>query len=475
MSWKNVKHHLSDQFSIRTRLTLFYSIAAFSVLTIITLFLYWESINILYRADYQFLSDEVDSIQNVLHNHNIRNIELRQAIIDIPTHPAGSIYQYYTRIYDETNHVIMETPGINQVRLPDKNIKPMIYKKSYRWFSKHHTNYLLVQSPVKLADNKIGHVQVILNISWQHTLISDREYLILVLLASAISSLFLGFYITNRGMKSLYVLTSQVENITVTSLHQRINPDELPKDLKSLGITFNQMLNRMESSFVRLKQFSSDLAHELRLPINNLIGETEIALSGNHTIDDYQQVMMSNLEEYQRISHLIENILFLSHAENPQLEIQKIMLDVRKEVSLICEYYQPMAEEKNICVQYEGHANFYGNSIMFRRMISNLLANALKYTESQGLIKFHLSADDHHTKIILTDTGIGIAKEHLPKLFDRFYRVDSARSQQSGGTGLGLAIVKSIVDLHRGNISIRSEINVGTAITMLFPVAIHHE
>src|SRR5438132_6660192 len=148
-------------------------------------------------------------------------------------------------------------------------------------------------------------------------------------------------------MRSLYLLTNQVKNITVTSLHQRIDPENLPKELKSLGLAFNQMLDRMESSFTRLKQFSSDLAHELRMPINNLIGETEIVISRDHSLADYQQVMMSHLEEYQRISHLIENILFLSRAENPHMEIEKTWLNLQDEIAFICEYYEALAEEKN--------------------------------------------------------------------------------------------------------------------------------
>ena len=298
---------------------------------------------------------------------------------------------------------------------------------------------------------------------------SDRKYLIIALFISAIASLLLGFYITQRGMRSLYLLTNRVKTITVTSLHQRTDPDSLPKELKTLAIAFNQMLDRIECSFVRLKQFSSDLAHELRMPINNMIGETEIVLSGNHSITEYQQVMMSNLEEYQRVSHMIENILFLSRAENPQLEIQKTLLNIHDEIACICEYYEAMAEEKNISVTHEGKASMHGNSIMFRRMISNLLSNALKYTPENGWIRFSISSDNNQIKITLSDNGIGIASEHLPKIFDRFYRVDSARSQQSGGTGLGLAIVKSIVDLHRGKIDITSELDAGTNISIIFP------
>lgn len=473
MFLKNARPGILNKISIRTRLTLFYSIAAFILLTVITIFLYWETINILYKADYQFLSDEVETIQHILQNKKINKAALKDEVINSPTQTSDSIYRYYIRVVDEKNQVLIETPEISRILLPDSNLNithKHVYKKNYRWYSNHDTNYLLVQAPVRFSNNSLGAIQIVLDISYQHLIMSDRKFLIIALLVSALSSLFLGFFVTHRGMRSLYVLTDTVKKITATSLHQRIDPKSLPKELNPLGVAFNQMLDRIESSFVRLKQFSSDLAHELRIPINNMIGETEITLSRNHSINEYQQVLMSNLEEYHRVSQLIENILFLSRAENPQLEIQKTMLNVHDEIAVVIEYYQAMADEKNITVTFEGKAEMRGNSIMFRRMISNLLSNSLKYTHVNGWIKLSITSQHHHVKITFSDNGIGIPPEHLPKVFDRFYRVDSARSQQSGGIGLGLAIVKSIVDLHHGNISITSVPDQGTTIYLRFPV-----
>lgn len=466
MSLKNVNSIFASTFSIRTRLTILYSLAAFFLLTVITLFLFWETQNILHRADYQYLSDEVDSLSTILQSKHVDMNSLSKEVIDYPSKSGDSLYHYYTRIFNSDNSVLLETPGMEKVlditsaiNLSNKHAE----RKKYIWFSSENRKYLLIQSPVKLAHKKTGIIQIALDISFQHTLINDRKFVSIAIISSIICSLFLGFFISNRGMRSLYSLTDTVKNITSKSLHQRIDPKTLPTELSELGSSFNQMLDRIEASFVRLKQFSSDLAHELRIPINNLIGETEIILSRNHTIDEYEQVLVSNLEEYQRISQLIENILFLSRAENPQLEIQKSAINVADEVSMVCEYYQAMAEEKGITIQQTGHAEVNVNPIMFRRMISNLLSNALKYTHSNGKIDINIRDIDHNaTSITITDTGIGIANEHLPKLFDRFYRVDSARSQQSGGIGLGLAIVKSIVDIHHGLIQVFSELNIGT-------------
>jgi two-component system heavy metal sensor histidine kinase CusS len=471
MFLKSVKPGIIKKTSIRSRLTLFYSLAAFTLLTLITLFLYWETINILYKADYQFLSDEVETLQYILQNKHPNLTALKQEVIDYPTKPGDSIYRHYIRVFDENNKMLIETPGMSSilpVTNPDVHANKRLLKRNYRWYSNRDNKYLLIQSPVRLGNNAYGYLQIALDISYQHAVFSDRKFLIVALLASALCSLLLGFFIAHRGMRSLYVLTDTVKKITVTSLHQRIDPRSLPKELAALGNAFNQMLDRIESSFVRLKQFSSDLAHELRIPVNNLIGETEITLSRGHTVDEYQQVLISNLEELHRISQLIENILFLSRAENPQLEIQKTLLNLHDEIGVVCDYYQAMADEKNISVSCEGQAELRVNSIMFRRMISNILSNALKYTPSGGWIRFAITTYQNIVQITLRDNGIGIASEHLPKIFDRFYRVDSARSQHSGGIGLGLSIVKSIVDLHQGKISITSEVDKGTTICLTF-------
>lgn len=474
MFLKNVRPCIRKKISIRTRLTIFYSLAAFIIMTVISLFLYWESINILYKADYQFLADEAESIQQVIKNNPQNQNALKQAVIDVPAHHGNSIYRHYVRILDRKNRTIIETPGTPQIPLAESTQEQhtkYLSKKSYRWYTTQDTNYLLIQAPITISRQDTGTILIALDISYQHAVISDRKFMMIAIIISTICSLCLGFLAAQRGMRSLYSLTNTFQQITVASLNQRTDPKSLPKELSSLGIAFNQMLDRIESSFNRLKQFSSDLAHELRIPINNLIGETEITLSRSHSQEEYEQVLMSNLEEYHRISQLIENILFLSRAEHPQLEIHKSVISVRDEIAFVCEYYEAMAEEKNISVTCQGNASINANSIMFRRMISNLLSNSLKYTPENGWVRIDISPLQNQVKIILSDNGIGIAEEHLPKLFDRFYRVDSARSQHSGGMGLGLAIVKSIADLHQGILSITSAPDKGTVIQLLFPAA----
>ena len=453
-------------------MTFFYSLSGFLLLSVIALFLYWVTINILYKADYQFLSDEVDTVQYILHNKAYNLSALKQAVIDTPSERYGSIYRYFIRVTDDKGNPVMETPGMQSIlpiNNPASKSTDVLVKKRYWWYENSDTNYLIIQSPIQLGVNdNFGKIQIALDISYQHKVVSDRKKLGIALLAGTILVLFLGFFIAHRGMRSLYVLTETAKMITATSLHQRIDPKSWPTELGTLGIAFNQMLDRIEASFIRLKQFSSDLSHELRIPINNLRGETELVLSRNHTSEEYQQVLASNLEELQRISQLIESMLFLSRAENPQLDLHKTLLNMHDEIAFVFDYYQTMAEEKNIRISFEGKGQLLGNSIMLRRMVSNVLSNSLNYTPSGGTIHFSIIESDKDTlHIIASDNGAGIPEDHLPKIFDRFYRVDSSRSSP-GGTGLGLAIVKSIVELHNGTVSITSQPDKGTALFFSF-------
>jgi two-component system heavy metal sensor histidine kinase CusS len=247
----------------------------------------------------------------------------------------------------------------------------------------------------------------------------------------------------------------------------------LPKELAPLGEAFNQMLDRIEISFARMHQMSADMSHELRTPITNLIGQTELLLSYEHSEMDYRNAQVSNLEELQRMASLVENILFLARAESQQPEIDKQVIQADAEIAKIIEYYQALAEDKHITITQQGNAMLRVNAVMFRRLLSNLISNAVKYTAPYGLVTVMVAKEQSQVILTLTDNGMGIPRQHLPRLFDRFYRVDDARSAQVTGSGLGLSIVKSIVDLHQGTIKIESEAGVGSVIYITLPTGLN--
>lgn len=461
--------------SITVRLTFFYSVATFILLFVIGLFLYGTTVHVLHRANNQFLSHEIVILKKLLKNQSKNRLALEQKVVEIPNAETGSAYHYFVRILDEKNNVVLQTPGIKKVlknnRFLNRKAK-LVNDKLKRWSGDGYTQYVLMQSPVHFGpSHQSGLIQIALDVSYQQQMLKQYQVILLmVLLLGFLFAILVGYIIAQRGLRSVSELTSTTKTISASSLHQRLDPEFWPKELKTLGMAFNQMLDRIETSFAYLTEFSADLAHELRTPVNNLMGETEIALTRDYSVEEYQQVLVSNLEELRRISQIIENLLFLARADNLQLDIKKESLAVGREIQRICDYYQALADEKNISISLQGDALVHANPVMFSRIISNLLSNAIKYTPNDGSIKIIVSKVVDTVHITLKDNGMGIAAEHLPKIFNRFYRVDAARSHRSGGVGLGLAIVKSIVELHRGTISIMSETGRGTSVRLILPV-----
>ena len=218
------------------------------------------------------------------------------------------------------------------------------------------------------------------------------------------------------------------------------------------------MLARLEDSFRRLSDFSSDLAHELRTPISNLMTQTQVALARARTADEYREILYSNLEEYERLSQMTSDMLFLAKADNGLIATRTEPVDLASEVESLFAFYEALAEERDVRLVLAGEGRARVDRDMLRRAISNLLSNAIRHTPHGGEIRVHISeSGSGQTELSVENPGSPIAPEHLLRLFDRFYRVDASRRKEGEGAGLGLAITKSIVEAHVGSISASSK------------------
>ncbi len=291
---------------------------------------------------------------------------------------------------------------------------------------------------------------------------------VFIVLASLAIGL-LGWLIVRRSLAPLHAIRQEAEEITAHRLHTRLNMDNIPAELAELINTLNTMFARLEESFQRLSDFSSDLAHELRTPVNNLLTQTQVTLSQSRSAAEYEDILASNIEELERLSRMISDMLFLAKAENKQLIPESNKLLLAHEVTDLFEFFEILAEEKSIHLELIGEAVINGDRLMLRRAISNLLSNALRYTPEKGRVSVRLSENENKVEVIVENTGAHISKEQLNKLFDRFYRTDNARQRVSEGTGLGLAITQSIIHAHGGVISANSE----NGVTQ-FVIVFHH-
>jgi two-component system heavy metal sensor histidine kinase CusS len=253
------------------------------------------------------------------------------------------------------------------------------------------------------------------------------------------------------------------------NLRERIRAEGYPSELAALARTFNEMLDRLEGSFEQISRFSADIAHDLRTPVNNIRGEAEVALARARTIDEYREVLESSLEETVRLSELIGDLLFLARAESPLTQLRRQSVDVGELLAIVEEYYEATASEGGISLVTAADAESLTAELdrsLMLRAVSNLVSNAIAHTPSGGSVTLGASQANGHICIRVSDTGNGIPAEALPRVFDRFFRVDPSRSKTSGGTGLGLAIVQSIVNLHGGRAEISSELGRGTCVTL---------
>ena len=215
----------------------------------------------------------------------------------------------------------------------------------------------------------------------------------------------------------------------------------------------------MEDVFTRQSNFSADIAHEIRTPITNLVTQTEIALSQSRSQQELEEVLYSNLEEFSRMSRMVSDMLFLAQADNNQLIPEQRELDLAEEVHKVFEFFEAWAEEKAVALRFDGSpCRVIGDPLMLRRAISNLLSNAIRYTPAGQAVTIALSESAETVRLVVENPGTPIAAEHLPRLFDRFYRVDPSRQRKGEGSGIGLAIVKSIVSAHHGSVAAQSDL-----------------
>jgi len=460
--------------SLTARLTLFYTVCTFVVLAVSAGLLYEMLAHSIAKEQRHRLSDTVQVLRSILAERPDALASLEE---EVTWETQVTKYaRYYLRILDERGRVLIETPGkgslLKQAPFPPPAPVGALPKTVRTWTSPNGKPFALTSAwAAGRAPGQRHVIQIALNTTRDTDLLSDYlEDLAAVVVLGTLLSAGIGLLIVRRGLRPLNEITGVAQRITADRLHERVERARWPRELKTLATAFDEMLVRLEDSFARLSQFSADIAHELRTPINNLMGEAEVALSRSRTSDEYRQVLESSIEECRRLSRLVEELLFLARADRAETRIERVELDARRELQAVREFHELVASEKSIAVTCEGGAILNADPILFRRAVSNLLSNALQYTPSGGEVTLSAAnRADGSTEITVRDTGIGIAPEHLPKIFDRFYRGDPARSGGSQGTGLGLAIVKSIMSLHGGAVTAQSTPGQGTTVTLVFP------
>jgi two-component system heavy metal sensor histidine kinase CusS len=462
--------------SILGRLTVWYACSSFALILVSTAALYSALVANLDREDVDFTADIVDIVRAFLRDRPQDMDGLKRTV---EWEWARRRYaQVYVRILDPGGHPVVETPGMPKeldsqlfprpVPIdvePGPGIELALPQKAFRAVS--------AMGAVGGDPSEPRVIQVALDLAHEDVLLDEyRRRLWIVLSVALIACTLVGWAIARRGVRPLADITRTALRVRSSTLDQRIETAGLPSELSALAETFNGMLARLEDSFGRLSRFSADVAHELRTPVNNARGEAEVMLREARTPEEYRRALESLLEESVRLSRMIDSLLFVARADNPETQISREPLNLAHELRLVREFYEALAAEGGITLTVEAADDLWAelDRTLLQRAMGNLVANALSHTPEGGRTIVRASCHSETLCIEVADTGCGIPAEHLPHVFDRFYSVEAPRSDRSGRIGLGLALVKSIVALHGGSVDIASVVGRGTTVTLRIPV-----
>ena len=309
---------------------------------------------------------------------------------------------------------------------------------------------------------------------FEHTLHAFLQALALLSFSAMALVMLLGYWIARVGLAPLKRLSAEARSLHPKTLSQRLQVTALPVELSDLATSFNGALGRLEAAYQQLEAFNADVAHELRTPLTNMIGGTQVILARPRETPELQEALESNLEELERLRAIVNDMLFLARADQGEAATGQVDTLIAQEVDKTIEFFEFVLDESGNKVDIEGRTDLHAsiNTALFRRALSNLLQNAMEHALPGTRLVVSMTQQAGMVWLCVRNAGEAIEAQHLPRLFDRFYRVDAARrgKGEHHGHGLGLAIVKAIAHMHGGSVSAISE-NGFTTIGFSVPAA----
>ncbi len=480
--------------SLRFKLTLWYVLILGVLLISFSTFLYFTLSKSLHRdvdnklrSLAEFIASESSS---PLSKFGFGNID--QALeTSMNLRPIGKFIQ----VLDESGNIGRKSDTLKNVQLP---ISLNTLKNASQGLITFETNRSIGNTPLRIITFPVvenSHVTKIVQIASSLEEVEDAlNTLFIILIITVPLALMVailgGQFLAHKALKPVDNITQTARMITSQNLNQRINPPRVKDEISRLIETFNEMISRLDQSFRQIKQFSSDASHELKTPLTVLKGEVEVMLRKERTSQEYQQTLKSNLEEINRMSQIVEDLLLLSKADTGQIRLNKEDINLTEILSEVVTQMDLLARSKKLHLSASNHyqdIHIFGDALRIRELFMNLIENGIKYTEEGGSIHITLQEEypspaknqsdrlegesERYVKIVVSDTGIGIAEDDREKIFSRFFRVDKARSREQGGSGLGLSICKWIVEAHQGEIKVESELGKGSSFIVRLPLS----
>lgn len=441
-----MKHKVFNAISFR--IAIIFTLSTVVILMIMGLVIHQLVMHHFETQDRTQLEGKIQLLHNLLEqnpsNSQDLNLYLKDALV--------GHHDLIVQIERPTGQIIFSSAPaiINSQSLIKSKYNPWV-----EWKIENKTYRGLIYNKASDQNNSISTAQIIVGVDTSehiHFLNEFRRQLLYIGIIGTICLMLLGWFAAWRGLRPVQKMAKVAEGISAQHLSERLEVDNTPTELKSLAIAFNDMLDRLETAVGKLSDFSSDLAHEMRTPINNLMTQTQVCLSRTRDITTYQEILFSNLEEFERLARMVSDMLFLAKAEHGLHRANLQRVNLVKEVSTLFDFYDAIAAEKGMSLEQTGQGYVEGDPSMLRRALSNLLSNAIKYGKSDSIIKINCQQNNDATVLTIENESSPLSQEQLTRLFDRFYRTDASRQRVEEGTGLGLAITKSILDVHGATI-----------------------
>ncbi|MGE8153359.1 heavy metal sensor histidine kinase [Pseudomonas vancouverensis] len=377
----------------------------------------------------------------------------------------------YDRHYLRTP-LLKSGSGMSDPRVELKAVRAATEELAYSTSSDAQgAKFLTVSRLIRIKDGT--RVPVLLSMDNAHDEALLSAYLRSTLIALPLLLIFIGlsaWAAVQRGLAPMREFRKVAAMVSTQDLDHRLSVVNMPQELSELAQGINVMLHRLDAGVQQLSQFSDDLAHELRTPINNLMGKAQVTLSRERTAEEYKNVLASCTEELERVARIVSDMLFLAQVSHPSALASFESIALEQEALKVADLFSLSAQDKQIHLSVVGSAQVSGDRLMIQRAISNLLSNALRHCPNGKTVTLLIEQGASQVSLLVSNPGAGIEAQHLPYLFDRFYRVDSSRSRSQGSTGLGLAIVRSIMSLHQGVAEVKSLPGTMTVFRLGFPV-----
>jgi len=465
--------------TIKFKMTLWYVVILGIILSCFSLFLYVTLADSLYKG----VDNKIRTMAEIVVSSTRSPLGAGTSMADLDQvmtehfgiRPLGRFIQ----ILDESGRIGDRSTNLRDVQIPisvqtmKAASKGIITFETVQVMGKYSLR--VVTMPIIENEKMIGIVQVGSSLEG----VEEALQQLLLILLIAVPALLLvasagGLFLANKALKPVDAITQIARRIGSGDLSQRIRIKRVNDELGRLASTFNEMIAKLEKSFRQVKRFTADASHELKTPLTILRGEVEVGLKKKRGVKEYQQILASNLEEINRMSRIVEDLLTLSRADMGELTMEREEIELSALAREVWRDLRLLAKKKRIQLKFmdNGFTGVEGDPLFLRQLILNLTENGLKYTRAGGEVAVRVKGDRDQgvVRLLVTDTGVGIPQKDLKRIFDRFYRVDGARSRETGGTGLGLSICQWIVQAHEGRIAVESKVGKGSTFTVTLPM-----